>query len=808
MNEAINVKSVMSKRDNFRQSSYKLLKKIFVEKKVLLFLVSFLLGRAVILYSISPFTIAFLATVLLTYRKRLFVLSTLALFGAWTYTFEHATFITLSSLIFLLFMKFLQRKNKLITVILFMTLSLILTRILLYSSIGEITLYEWMMMLTEAALSVILLFIFMQSVPLIVQKKYQPELKNEELICILILFASILTVLIGWDIYNISLEHVFSRYIVLVLAFIGGAAIGSTVGVVTGLILSLANVANLYHMSLLAFSGLLGGLLQDGKKIASSIGLLIGTLLVGLYGGASSFSNAFIESFIAIILFYITPQIALKKIAKLIPGTIEYSNEERKYLQKMRDVTAQRVEQFSQVFEALSQSFFLTSKKTTEQEKMDETDYFLSVVTEKTCQLCFMKKRCWQNNFDKTYNMMEKMKNDLLDYDEMNDIHVIPFENYCVKSRHVIEAMEKEIALLKINKQLKKQVKESKKIVADQLKGVSDVMDNFANEIVKERKRHEKQEIEIVRALKRMDIELEKLDIYRLDRGNIDIEMGITLQMYRGEGPKLIAPILTNILKETIVVLSEDVSPFPNSTTYITFGSAKRYEVTTGIACAAQGGGLVSGDAYTKMEIGKGKYALAISDGMGNGLRAREESMETLRLLKQILQTGISEQVAIQSINSILTLRTTDEIFATLDLAIINLHNAMLRCLKIGSAPSFIKRGKEFIRIHANNLPIGIVEHVELELVSEKLKPGDMLIMMSDGVYDGPRYVKNNERWLERKITQMKTSDPQEIADLLLEEIIRTEHGIIRDDMTVIVAKIDTFTPEWATIPYLRDEAT
>src|SRR5690625_7181660 len=98
--------------------------------------------------------------------------------------------------------------------------------------------------------------------------------------------------------------------------------------------------------------------------------------------------------------------------------------------------------------------------------------------------------------------------------------------------------------------------------------------------------------------------------------------------------------------------------------------------------------------------------------------------METLRLLKQILQTGISEQVAIQSINSILTLRTTDEIFATLDLAIINLHNAMLRCLKIGSAPSFIKRGKEFIRIHANNLPIGIVEHVASELVSEKLKSG------------------------------------------------------------------------------------
>src|SRR5699024_9902492 len=97
-------------------------------------------------------------------------------------------------------------------------------------------------------------------------KRYQPALKSEELVCIIILIASILTGLIGWQIYGVQFEHVFSRYIVLTLAFVGGAAIGSTVGVVTGLILSLANVVNLYQMSLLAFSGLLGGLLQEGRK--------------------------------------------------------------------------------------------------------------------------------------------------------------------------------------------------------------------------------------------------------------------------------------------------------------------------------------------------------------------------------------------------------------------------------------------------------------------------------------------------------------------------------------------------------------
>src|SRR5699024_2233139 len=238
-------------------------------------------------------------------------------------------------------------------------------------------------------------------------------------------------------------------------------------------------------------------------------------------------------------------------------------------------------------------------------------------------QSCFMKKRCWQNRFDETYSLMEHMKNDLIIYDEVQPSNMTKFENHCVKSKRVSDTMVKEVSLLKINKKLKKQVIESKKIVADQLKGVSDVMDNFAKEIVKERQRHEKQEIQIIRALKQMDIHLEKIDIYRLEKGNIDIEMSIIFNDYHGEGPKLIAPVLTDILNETIVVTEEEISPFPNGVSFLTFGSAKQFEVETGVAIAAKGGGLISGDSFTTMELGQGKYALAISDGMGNGLRAR-----------------------------------------------------------------------------------------------------------------------------------------------------------------------------------------
>jgi stage II sporulation protein E len=54
---------------------------------------------------------------------------------------------------------------------------------------------------------------------------------------------------------------------------------------------------------------------------------------------------------------------------------------------------------------------------------------------------------------------------------------------------------------------------------------------------------------------------------------------------------------------------------------------------------------------------------------------------------------------------------------------------------------------------------------------------------------------------MKRKIKELETMDPQEVADLIMEEVIRTRGGKIEDDMTVVVAKVDHNTPKWASIP-------
>jgi stage II sporulation protein E len=138
--------------------------------------------------------------------------------------------------------------------------------------------------------------------------------------------------------------------------------------------------------------------------------------------------------------------------------------------------------------------------------------------------------------------------------------------------------------------------------------------------------------------------------------------------------------------------------------------------------------------------------------------------------------------------------------FTTLDMALIDLYSAKAEFLKIGSAPSFVKRGKKVFSIAGNNVPIGILQDIEVQTIDEQLYHGDILILVSDGVYDAPRHVYDKEDWLVRQIERIETRDPQEIADMLIEAAVRMNQGEIYDDMTVLVAVVEDYQPEWASI--------
>src|SRR5699024_7663337 len=251
--------------------------------------------------------------------------------GSFTFAMTQGVFVSLSTLIFLLLVAFFdhpKRQRKLLPIFVF--ISVFIPRLFLYSMAGVLTFYEWLFLFVEGILGAVLVLIFMQSIPLLFKKSYSftLSLKHEEVISLLILLASVLTGFIGFSLYGVAFEQVLARFLVLSVAFVGGAAIGSTVGVIIGFVLSLAHLTNLYQVSLLAFSGLLGGLLKEGKKLGVSIGLIVGTLLISVYGEAQFFQASFYESSMAILLFVLMPTTLFLRMSRYIPGTEVYEREQ------------------------------------------------------------------------------------------------------------------------------------------------------------------------------------------------------------------------------------------------------------------------------------------------------------------------------------------------------------------------------------------------------------------------------------------------------------------------------------------------
>ncbi len=780
------------------------MERVLFRSSFLILVVGFLLGRAYILGEIIPFALPFAAVVFMVRRERTALAFLAILLGGFTSSWQSVIYIFVSIIFFLLshliLTKFAEKPHGLLPIQMF--ISVICSHLLVtYIYTLGFTTYDVMMGLIEAGLSYVITIIFLQSIPLLLPDNKRKTLEMEEVVCLIIFVASVITGTNDLIVYNIGIQTVMAYYLLLIFAYSSGPTIGATVGVVTGLIISLANVASISQMSLLAFSGLLGGLLREGKKWGVSFGLLVGTSLISLYGDTSgSIQNTLLAAGVAIIIFFFTPRGFIERIAKMIPGTTEHSLAQQQYLRKIRDITSERILRFANVFDALASSFSHLRADTGEQEQR-EIDLFLSRVTEQTCQTCLKKDQCWIANVDKTYSLMEQIvKETEKGTIKKNDTLIRDFDKHCHKSSQVLNLIEREFIYFQAEQRLKKQVQESRKLVAEQLTGVSRVMEDFAKEIQKEKANHALQEEQILTALRDFGVEVNYTDIYSLEPGNIDIEISTPFCNGSGECEKIIAPLLSDILKETIVVNKEEHGDGVTDFCIASFGSAKKYTIHTGIATIARGGGFLSGDSNTTMELGVGKHALAISDGMGNGERAHAESAETLKLLQKILQSGIEETIAIKSINSILSLRTTDEIYATLDLVMVDLQDATAKFLKIGSSPSFIKRGDQVIKIEGSNLPIGIIQDFDIDVIEAELKSGDLLIMMTDGVYEGAEYVENHEMWMKRKIRELHTNDPQEVADILLEEVIRTKE-FVEDDMTLVVGKISNNIPKWATIP-------
>ena len=224
------------------------------------------------------------------------------------------------------------------------------------------------------------------------------------------------------------------------------------------------------------------------------------------------------------------------------------------------------------------------------------------------------------------------------------------------------------------------------------------------------------------------------------------------------------------------------------------------FHVELGIAQATKNDQDVSGDYYSYLELRDGRQVFILSDGMGSGGKACQESRATVQLVEQLLLAGFRSQPVIRTVNTILQLRSREESFATLDILQIDTCQGKAEFLKIGAAPSFLCAHNQVREIRTPSVPLGILNEVEIKHVPVDLEDDTLLVMVSDGIFEVRPFKPD---WLKKYLSGKLPKHPQVLADQIIHYARAADtRQEIRDDITVLVCRARRLTPR------IRDYAT
>ena len=309
-------------------------------------------------------------------------------------------------------------------------------------------------------------------------------------------------------------------------------------------------------------------------------------------------------------------------------------------------------------------------------------------------------------------------------------------------------------------------------------KAISSIAENIEKNI-KNEEQYNNEKKQVIELLKQKEIEIQEISIQREDRFLIEVYM----QKSNNTDIEYIEKILTEVLKEKIV-FNEDAS----IGTRLNFLSDDKFVMAIGNAEITKNDSNISGDSLLSIRLKDGKYLVALSDGMGSGNDAKQSSEKALKMLENLLLSGFDKKTSLELINSSL-INQNEEIFATLDIAIIDLYVGNIEFIKSGACPTYIKNRNKVQIIKANSLPAGIINDAGLQQFDRDIAEGEIMLMCTDGILDSNVEYKNKELWIKYLLEDIETTNTKKIADLILNEAVDNGYGVAKDDMSVVVCK-------------------
>ena len=801
------------------------LKRLFAKQNIILYIVTFMISmvgfnNSSLLFTITPFGLAIIASALGNNRPIgiMYVLSLIGTFVSFGFTNLLIYFIT--SLVLFISILIVRPKlqesvneKKKIGGHLFFAVLIVQVIPMFFRTFYVFDLLTSIMLATT---TLIFYKIFVNSITVIVDFGARRAFTIEEVIGTSLLLAITITAFGNINIFGFSIKNILSILIVLVLGWKNGLLVGATGGITIGVVLGVITETEPLMIAVYAVSGLIAGLLNKFGRIGVIVGFALGNIVLAYVANGNTASLIiFQEILIAALGLLAIPknvEINIEDLVganKLLPettgGSIEANQDTIYKLNSMSDTINDIAESYSNAAATI-----LTDDELKLQEKKN-IDIFKEELKKNIEDL--------EDNmlYDEIYYSTDELLQDIFNYLLDNDIiteknlikilekhnnYIVGFENTKTQAREdvykIVKAINYSYKISKMNFIWKKKLDESKKTVSSQLKGVSEAISKMAEDIDK-KKKEDREEFadkkqEILKLLEQKEIEIKTIDIKQnsSNRFIVEVYTDICNNLDGTEcNIRKICKIISKVLDQNMIMQKQECGlRLEKNICKFTYISDDNYHIQIGTAKSTKADSPVSGDSSLETRLEDGKYLLALSDGMGSGPEAMKSSKIAIKMLERLLTAGFEKDVSLQLINSTLSANTEEDMYATLDIEILDLFNGNMEFIKNGACPTYVKRGKEVQLLKSMSLPTGIVSENDLVVYDFDLEDGDIIVMCTDGIIDSNKEYLNKHLWLKYLLEDMETTDAQQIADIILKEAIDNDFGNQKDDMSVIVAKI------------------
>ncbi|MBR2787015.1 MAG: SpoIIE family protein phosphatase [Clostridia bacterium] len=685
---------------------------------------------------------------------------------------------------------------------------------------GTFYVYDLLIGIMQSIVVFIFYKIFVNSITVIREFNYKKVFSIEEIMGASMLIAIALSALTPIHILGFSLKNILCILMVLILGWKNGMLVGATAGITVGVVLGVIDVGNPIMIAAYAISGLLSGLFSRFGRLGVIVGFVLGnTILTVVSNGNVVPIIIFQEILIASLGLLLLPkkvEFIIEDVcnsAKLLPETTERAIEGSKE-------TIRKLTNISETISELAQSYTQTAATVLDDEmtqiEKENKEIFIKELHNNIEGLednmlyeeLYYQDEIVSDIFKALLINTRITRKQLVEIFSNHNNYILGFDREDVENRDNIEKdiseMIKKInysyKTSKMNFVYKKKIEENNKNVSAQLRGVSEIIAEMAGDIAESQNcdmgdKFKREKEQIIQLLKQKQIAIEEIHIKKEESGRykVVIYQKCCDDVDGNDCPfKVIGQVISRVLNETMC-LADQVCGLRNNGDVCKFSymSKDKHSLQIGIAKSTKNGSPVSGDTSIQTRLEDGKYLLALSDGMGSGPEARKSSKIAIKMLERLLTSGFKKDTSIKLINS--TLATTmkeEDMYATLDVTIVDLYTENMEFVKNGACPTYVKRNKNVQLLKSISMPTGILDNIDLIVYDKDIEKGDIIVMCTDGIIESNSDYQNKDLWLKYLLEEINVDDVQKIADIIISEAIDNDYGKEKDDMTVIVAKV------------------